>query len=122
MRFFASCISILPGMKWLSLPEEVDVFGQMMNQQLDLRHEGENLMTFETNFAPRKVPVTFPRPLQIWSAQGMLVEEFQNALPLELFLRNGGGPYDYQIATVGLNAFLVCFLGYSYALLNNNLS
>ncbi|KAH6916967.1 hypothetical protein BKA70DRAFT_1394926 [Coprinopsis sp. MPI-PUGE-AT-0042] len=110
MRFFASCISILPGMKWLSLPEEVDVFGEMMNQQLDLRHEGENLVTFETNFAPRKVPVTFPRPLQVWSAQGMLVEEFQNALPLELFLRNGGGPYDYQIATVGLNAFLTMLL------------
>jgi aarF domain-containing kinase len=30
-----------------------------------------------------------------------------NALPLEAFLRNGGGPFDYQIATVGLDAFLV---------------
>lgn len=107
MHFFASCISILPGMKWLSLPEEVLVFGGMMNQQLDLRHEADNLSVFEGNFAPRKVPVTFPRPLKIWSTKDILVEEYQNALPLELFLRNGGGPYDYQIATVGLNAFLV---------------
>jgi len=27
-------------------------------------------------------------------------------LPLETFLRNGGGPYDEQVATVGLDAFL----------------
>ncbi|TFK30885.1 putative kinase protein [Coprinopsis marcescibilis] len=106
MHFFASCLSLLPGIKWLSLPEEVLVFGEMMHQQLDLRHEADNLLTFESNFSPRKVPVTFPRPLKIWSTKEMLVEEYQTALPLEAFLRNGGGPYDYQVATVGLNAFL----------------
>jgi aarF domain-containing kinase len=93
-------------MEWLSLPEEVEVFGGMMYQQLDLRHEADNLLTFEQHFAPRKVPVTFPRPLKVWSTPEMLIEEYQNALPLELFLRNGGGPYDEQVATVGLNAFL----------------
>nr|AAZ14922.1 putative kinase protein [Coprinellus disseminatus] len=106
MSFFAKCLNALPGMKWLSLPEEVEVFGSMMYQQLDLRHEADNLITFEQHFAPRKVPVTFPRPLKVWSTPEMLVEEYQNALPLELFLRNGGGPYDEQVATVGLNAFL----------------
>ncbi|RXW19167.1 hypothetical protein EST38_g6693 [Candolleomyces aberdarensis] len=106
MRFFATCISVLPGMQWLSLPEEVDVFGHMMYQQLDLRNEADNLLTFEQNFAPRKVPITFPRPLKLWSSADMLIEEFENALPLEQLLRNGGGPYDYQVATLGLNAFL----------------
>lgn len=94
-------------MHWISLPEEVDVFGAMMNQQLDLRIEADNLLTFESNFAPRNVPVTFPRPLKVWSTKDLLVEEFENALPLEIFLRNGGGPYDDQMATVGLDAFLV---------------
>lgn len=94
-------------MKWISLPEEVEVFGSMMNQQLDLRNEVENLIAFENNFSPRKVPVTFPRPLKIWSTNNVLVEEYQDALPMELFLRNGGGPYDDQVATVGLDAFLV---------------
>lgn len=79
----------------------------MMNQQLDLRNEVENLIVFENNFAHRKVPVTFPRPLKVWSTQDVLIEEFENALPLEAFLRNGGGPYDDQVATVGLDAFLV---------------
>lgn len=108
MHFFATVISLLPGMKWISLPQEVEVFGSMMNQQLDLRNEVENLIVFENNFAPRKVPVTFPRPLKVWSTKDVLIEEFENAIPLEAFLRNGGGPYDDQVATVGLDAFLVC--------------
>jgi aarF domain-containing kinase len=110
MSFFAKCISILPGMQWLSLPDEVNVFGTMMFQQLDLRNEAENLLIFEHNFSHRKVPVTFPRPLQLWSTQDILVEEFENALPLENFLRNGGGPFDDQIATIGLDAFLVSII------------
>ncbi|KAG6914635.1 hypothetical protein DXG01_016196 [Tephrocybe rancida] len=106
MSFFARAISLIPGMQWLSLPQEVEVFGTMMFQQLDLRHEAENLQAFEHNFMTRKVPVTFPRPLKVWSTQDILVEEFENALPLEAFLKNGGGPFDEQIATVGLDAFL----------------
>jgi predicted unusual protein kinase regulating ubiquinone biosynthesis (AarF/ABC1/UbiB family) len=78
-----------------------------MRQQLDLRHEAENLLVFEGNFARRKVPVTFPRPLTVWSTKGLLVEEYENALPLETFLKNGGGPFDDQVATIGLDAFLV---------------
>lgn len=108
MRFFANALTLIPGIEWLSLPEEVDVFGVMMRQQLDLRHEAENLIQFEKNFASRNLPVTFPRPLETWSSRNMLMEEFQNALPLEAFLKNGGGPFDDQIATVGLDAFLVC--------------
>jgi aarF domain-containing kinase len=107
MKFFAHLITLFPGMQWLSVPEEVEVFGQMMSRQLDLRHEAENLLTFENNFAHRQVPVTFPRPLKVWSTKDLLVEEYENALPLEAFLKNGGGPYDDQVATVGLDAFLV---------------
>jgi aarF domain-containing kinase len=107
MYFFARCVNLLPGMQWLSLPEEVQVFGSMMRQQLDLQNEADNLVTFEANFAPRKVPVNFPRPLKVWSGKDVLVEEHMNAVPLEVFLRNGGGPFDEQIAIVGLDAFLV---------------
>ncbi|KAJ3516360.1 hypothetical protein NLJ89_g1175 [Agrocybe chaxingu] len=106
MSFFARCINLLPGMQWISLPEEVDVFGSMMRQQLDLRHEADNLLAFESHFSPRRVPVNFPRPLKIWSAKDLLIEEYMNALPLEAFLRNGGGPYDDEVATLGLDAFL----------------
>jgi aarF domain-containing kinase len=107
MSFFASCLTFIPGMQWLSLPEEVEVFGQMMRDQLDMRIEAENLKTFERNFAERKAPVTFPRPLDAWSNSEVIVEEYMNALPLKTFLSNGGGPFDQRIANLGLDAFLV---------------
>lgn len=107
MNFFASVLTLLPGMEWLSLPEEVDVFGNMMNEQLDLRNEAVNLRTFERNFSHRRGAVTFPRPLEDFSSAEVLVEEFQDALPLKYFLRNGGGPYDDRLANLGLDAFLV---------------
>lgn len=108
MTFFAHVITLFPGMQWVSLPEEVEVFGRMMYEQLDLRKEADNLVTFEKNFMTRHSSVTFPRPLRIWSTQDILVEEYQTAVPLELFLKNGGGPYDDQLAELGLDAFLVC--------------
>jgi hypothetical protein len=107
MTFFARLVTLFPGMEWVSLAEEVEVFGRMMYEQLDLRKEADNLVTFERNFMSRKASVTFPRPLQIWSTTDLLIEEYQNAIPLELFLKNGGGPYDDQFAELGLDAFLV---------------
>lgn len=107
MSFFAHALTFLPGMEWLSLPEEVDVFGRMMHEQLDLRIEADNLIVFESKFQGRNLPVTFPRPLKMWSTKSVLVEEFENALPLESFMRNGGGPYNDILAEIGLDAFLV---------------
>ncbi|KZT75012.1 ABC1-domain-containing protein, partial [Daedalea quercina L-15889] len=106
MTFFANVLTLFPGMQWISMPEEVAVFGQMMHGQLDLRIEANNLEVFEKNFANRKLPVTFPRPLTKWSTKDVLVEDFQNALPLELFLKNGGGAYNDLLAEVGLDTFL----------------
>ncbi|KAF7793377.1 hypothetical protein EIP86_004489 [Pleurotus ostreatoroseus] len=106
MSFFAHALTLIPGVQWLSLPEEVELFGQMMYGQLDLRIEGRNLAEFEKRFAGRNLPVTFPRALEMWSTKDVLVEEYQNALSLEDFLKNGGGPYNDMLAEVGLDAFL----------------
>ncbi|KAI0082092.1 ABC1-domain-containing protein [Panus rudis PR-1116 ss-1] len=106
MSFFAKALSLFPGMQWLSLPEEVDIFGKMMSEQLDLRIEANNLVEFESKFQGRKLPVSFPRPLEMWSTRDVLIEEYENALPLEVFMKNGGGPYNNVLAEVGLDAFL----------------
>lgn len=107
---------MLPGLEWLSLPDEVRVFGDMMQQQIDLRHEARNLVQFEQNFGrdghggkPGRVQtaVVFPRPLVNWSTDEVLVEEYADAIPLKYFLRQGGGPFDHRIANLGLDAFLV---------------
>lgn len=107
MSFFAHALTMIPGAEWLSLPEEVEVFGEMMRGQLDLRNEVENLLRFEKNFAKRQTPISFPRPLAQFSSYEVMVEEFIHALPLNYFLKNGGGPFDAIIAELGLDGFLV---------------
>jgi predicted unusual protein kinase regulating ubiquinone biosynthesis (AarF/ABC1/UbiB family) len=109
MSIFAKAFNALPGMEWLSLPEEVQVFGEMMNSQLDLRVEASNLDRFDTNFRKRGRQVVFPRAIRVGGEESpdVLIEEYIDALPLKWFLRNGGGPYDDRIANIGLDAFLV---------------
>lgn len=106
MYFFASLINVVPGMEWLSFPEEVNVFGAMMTSQLDLRIEANNLATFEAKFRHRPT-VSFPRALKSYTSREVLTEEFEDAVPLEAFLREGGGAFDNRIANLGLDAFLV---------------
>lgn len=106
MAIFASALNVLPGMRWISLPEEVDVFGSLMKSQLDLREEAHNLKRFEDNFRHRQT-VSFPRPLTDYTSHNVLVEEFSDAVPLKYFLRSSAGPFDRIIANLGLDAFLV---------------
>lgn len=106
MQMFANVFNLLPGVNWLSLPEEVQVFGQLMMSQLDLRTEARNLETFERKFRHRR-SVSFPRPLIPYTTKHVLVEEYEDAVPLKYFLREGGSPFDESIANIGLDAFLV---------------
>ncbi|PWY97205.1 ABC1-domain-containing protein [Testicularia cyperi] len=106
MRFFANLINAIPGAEWLSFPEEVDVFAEMMFSQLDLRNEANNLRRFEENFAKRRSAISFPRPLTEFSTKQLLIEEYEDALPLKHFLNMGGAKFDHRIANLGLDAFL----------------
>lgn len=110
MTFFARCINVIPGMQWVSLPEEVDRFAALMFSQLDLRTETENLLRFERNFAGRGGVVTFPRPLKAFCSKDVLVEELIEAVPLKHFMELGGLDFDTAIAEMGLDAFLKMLL------------
>ncbi|KAK6497334.1 hypothetical protein TWF481_011748 [Arthrobotrys musiformis] len=105
MKAFASIINALPTLEWLSLPDEVDKFGEMMRLQLDLRIEANNLLRFRSNFENRR-SVAFPMPYMSYSTRQVLVEEFALGVPLEAFLKNGGGVFQKQAADIGLDAFL----------------
>ncbi|KAK6505903.1 hypothetical protein TWF506_010837 [Arthrobotrys conoides] len=105
MKIFANIINALPTLEWLSLPDEVDKFGEMMRLQLDLRIEANNLLRFRNNFKNRSA-VTFPMPYMSYSTRQVLVEEFTLGVPLEAFLKNGGGVFQKQAADMGLDAFL----------------
>ncbi|KAK4979642.1 hypothetical protein LTR28_003480 [Elasticomyces elasticus] len=105
MGFFASLINIIPTMEWLSFPDEVQQFGEMMRLQLDLRIESANLTIFRKNFRKRTT-AWFPYPYTQYTTRQVLVEEFAHGIPLEDFLQNGGGIFQKEIADEGLDAFL----------------
>ncbi|KAF1959511.1 ABC1-domain-containing protein [Byssothecium circinans] len=109
MGFFASIINAIPTMEWLSFPDEVAQFGEMMRLQLDLRIEAANLTLFRQNFKDRTT-AWFPYPYTDYTTRNVLIEEYAQGIPLEDFLQNGGGPFQEDIANEGLNDFLTMVL------------
>lgn len=105
MWFFASLINAIPTMHWLSFPDEVQQFGEMMKLQLDMRIEGTNLVRFREKFKSRST-AWFPYPYLDYTTREVLVEEFAQGIPLATFLDIGGGVYQHEIANEGLDAFL----------------
>ncbi|WEW59401.1 hypothetical protein PRK78_004873 [Emydomyces testavorans] len=105
MMFFARVINAIPTMEWLSLPDEVAKFGEMMKLQLDLRIEATNLSLFRQHFKSRAT-AWFPYPYTEYTTREVLVEEFAQGIPLATFLNNGGGVFDREISREGLDAFL----------------
>ena len=105
MGFFASIVNAIPTMEWLSFPDEVKQFGEMMRLQLDLRIEAANLTIFRRNFRNRTT-AWFPYPYTQYTTRQVLVEEFATGIPMEHFLQNGGGVFQKEIADEGLDAFL----------------
>lgn len=105
MEFFARVLDIIPSIEWLSLPDEVGQFGDMMKLQLDLRIEAANLARFRKHFKDRTT-AWFPYPYPELTTRNVLVEEFANGIPLSAFLDYGGGVFSTDIADEGLDAFL----------------
>jgi aarF domain-containing kinase len=114
MKFCAKFLTLIPTIHWLSLPDEVRVFGEMMREQLDLRGEAKNLERFNEHFFDA-YDVKIPRPLATFTTKDMLLEEYEKGIPLDLFLNQASwtrkndqvGVFDHKIADIGLNAFLV---------------
>ncbi|KAK3349482.1 hypothetical protein B0T25DRAFT_504637 [Lasiosphaeria hispida] len=105
MWFFASMLNAIPTIEWLSLPDEVEQFGEMMKLQLDLRIEAANLTIFRKYFKDRPT-AWFPFPYTEFTTRSVLVEEFAQGIPLADFMANGGGAFQQDIASEGLDAFL----------------
>ncbi|KAL9616532.1 MAG: hypothetical protein Q9160_008599 [Pyrenula sp. 1 TL-2023] len=105
MGILAALINAIPTMNWLSLPDEVAQFGEMMRLQLDLRIESANLSKFRNHFHNRTT-AWFPYPYSEYSTRQVLVEEYAQGIPLAVFLERGGGVFQQEIADEGLDAFL----------------
>lgn len=105
MGFFAAVLNAIPTIEWLSLPNEVEQFGEMMRLQLDLRIESANLTMFRKKFKDRTT-TWFPYPYAEYTTRQVLIEEFAQGIPLASFLEDGGGVFQQEIADEGLDAFL----------------
>ncbi|KAJ3318150.1 hypothetical protein HDU76_000915 [Blyttiomyces sp. JEL0837] len=104
---------VIPDARWISLPDEVSVFAEMMQAQVDLRVEANNLREFRDGFEGWKVGsglpvpqldealkghgtyvhgngrgcgVEFPKPVEGFVSKRVLVEEFLDGVPLARFL------------------------------------
>jgi aarF domain-containing kinase len=114
MDYVAKFLTLIPTIHWLSLPDEVRVFGEMMREQLDLRGEASNLRRFNENFKDQK-NIKFPKALATFTTKDMLLEEYEKGIPLRVFLNQAAyakendldAVFDHKIADIGLNAFLV---------------
>lgn len=114
MNCVAKVLTLIPTIHWLSLPDEVRVFGEMMQEQLDLRGEASNLRCFNENFKDQK-DVKFPKALATFTTKEMLLEEYEKGIPLRVFLNQAEyarkndleNVFNHKIADIGLNAFLV---------------
>ena len=120
MRIVANILHLLPGAEWLSFPDEVKTFADMMQDQLDLRNEANYLRKFINNFANRS-SISFPEPVEDMVRKDVLVESFSEAVPVSKFLSDGPTVFDHELADDGLMAFLVGFAeGWVIAFLSNS--
>lgn len=99
--------TFIPSLKWLSLPEEISYFSLMMKQQIDLRFEAYTLSRFNNNFMMDPT-VSFPKPLKISSS--VLVETFEQGIPVNDFIASKCHNVNKQIGIIGLKSFLKMLL------------
>ena len=108
MESIAKLISHIPGVKWLSLVEEVQAFAGMMRLQIDLRIEAQNLTHFHKRFKDSKT-IKFPKVFDEYTQKDILIEEYIFGVTIDKFLQLAPTLMDSELAANGLNGFLVCF-------------
>lgn len=96
--------NLVPPLRWIALPEEVEVFSRMMHEQLNLRFEAFTLHRFSQNFEgtakawghlPR---IRFPRPIFPWVSARCLVEDLiEDSIPIGSITR-----YDSKVRSAGV--------------------
>ncbi|XP_069970755.1 uncharacterized aarF domain-containing protein kinase 2 isoform X1 [Penaeus vannamei] len=110
MKACASFISaIYPPLKWLSLPQCVQEFAEVMSYQIDLKLEAENLELFAENFADNPY-VRFPRILRPYVTRKVLVETFEEGEQMIDFIGTTGedkpAELKKRLAEIGVDALL----------------
>lgn len=101
--------NLIPPLRWISLPEEVQVFSLMMQEQLNLRFEAFTLHRFSQNFEgtakawghlPR---IRFPKPIFPWVSNQCLVEDLiEDSIPIGSISQFFENDEDSKIKSAGV--------------------
>ncbi|GAV09323.1 hypothetical protein RvY_18886 [Ramazzottius varieornatus] len=93
-------------LKWLRIRDSVIEFGSLMNRQLDLRVEAQNLLHFHRNFA-HFPSVRFPLPHFPFVSQGVLLESWEEGIPIGDFVDKQVPPMvRKELASIGVEVLL----------------
>nr|XP_013014257.1 uncharacterized aarF domain-containing protein kinase 2 isoform X3 [Cavia porcellus] len=106
LKMGSRALGLLPGFQWLSLPEIVEEFEKLMTQQIDLRYEARNLEHFQRNFRD-VASVKFPTPLRPFVTSDILVETYEESVPVSSYQQAGiPAELKQRIARLGINMLL----------------
>ena len=87
MGLGAKLIHAIPGNEFLSLPESIEQFSQLLQQHNDLVHEASNMDRFRVNFKGWD-NIHFSAPVWTYVSDKILVEELETGVPLRAYLRH----------------------------------
>ena len=87
MSVGAKLIHAIPGNEFLSLPESIEQFSQLLQQHNDLVHEASNMDRFRLNFKSWD-NIHFSAPVWDYVSDKILVEELETGVPLRAYLRH----------------------------------
>ncbi|XP_071951367.1 uncharacterized aarF domain-containing protein kinase 2-like [Antedon mediterranea] len=99
--------SFVPGLKWLSLPECVKEFEQLMKQQIDLRIEARNLERFCENFSDISC-VKFPHPIRPYVRRDVMIMTYEEGEVISKFVTSADAPEGLKehLAQLGIQSLL----------------
>ncbi|KAI8930017.1 ABC1 family-domain-containing protein [Entophlyctis helioformis] len=106
LALVGSILSAVPGADLMSVTEEIELFGRMIERQLDLRIEAANLDRFAFNFGKSNPGVFLPVAVRPLVAARAMVETFVHGIPLRTIIERGPTVFDERVAVVGLRSFL----------------
>lgn len=75
-----------PSLRWIRIPDEIQLFSNAMLSQCDLRREALNLVSFRRNFFWMRKRVTFPTPLL--ATKNILIESYEGGIPISRILQD----------------------------------
>lgn len=105
IELFGNLLLRIPGLNVqdLAINQEIETFHDILIKQTDLTIEGANLIRFGNNFATNP-SIIIPKFFQ--ASNEVLVESFEEGIPLRTIIQNGPTCIDESIAANGLDAFV----------------